>query len=79
MDTRTTTSDLKTNSSRIKWIAEQGISIAFIEPGKPWQDGVAESFNGGFRDECLNMEWFRSRKEAKNGDAISMKRGLIQG
>jgi hypothetical protein len=32
-----------------------------IEPGKPWQNGVAESFNGKFRDECLSLEWFRSR------------------
>ena len=36
-----------------------------IEPGKPWQNGVAESFNGKFRDECLSLEWFRSRAEAK--------------
>jgi hypothetical protein len=35
------------------------------EPGKPWQNGVAESFNGKFRDECLSLEWFRSRAEAK--------------
>lgn len=39
--------------------------MALIEPGKPWQNGVAESFNGKFRDECLSMEWFRSRAEAK--------------
>ena len=36
-----------------------------IEPGKPWQNGVNESFNGKFRDECLSLEWFRSRAEAK--------------
>ena len=36
-----------------------------IEPGKPWQNGVTESFNGKFRDECLSLEWFRSRAEAK--------------
>ncbi len=40
-------------------------SWALIEPGKPWQNGVSESFNGKFRDECLSMEWFRSRAEAK--------------
>jgi len=38
---------------------------ALIEPGKPWQNGVTESFNGKFRDECLSLEWFRSRAEAK--------------
>jgi putative transposase len=47
------------------WIAAQGIGTALIEPGKPWQNGVAESFNGKFRDECLSLEWFRSRAEAK--------------
>jgi putative transposase len=36
-----------------------------IDPGKPWQNGVGESFNGKFRDECLSMEWFLSRAEAK--------------
>ena len=37
----------------LKWIADQGIDTALIEPGKPWQNGVNESFNGKFRDECL--------------------------
>jgi putative transposase len=49
----------------LSWIATQGIGTALIEPGKPWQNGVAESFNGKFRDECLSLEWFRSRAEAK--------------
>jgi putative transposase len=47
------------------WIVAQGIGTALIEPGKPWQNGVAESFNGKSRDECLSLEWFRSRAEAK--------------
>jgi putative transposase len=49
----------------LKWIADQGIETALIEPGKPWQNGSTESFNGKFRDECLSLEWFRSRAEAK--------------
>jgi len=49
----------------LKWIVDQGIDTALIEPGKPWQNGVNESFNGKFRDECLSLEWFRSRAEAK--------------
>jgi putative transposase len=49
----------------LKWIVAQGIETALIDPGKPWQNGLAESFNGKFRDECLSLEWFRSRAEAK--------------
>jgi putative transposase len=49
----------------LQWIADQGIETALIEPGKPWQNGVIESFNGKFRDECLEIEEFRSREEAK--------------
>jgi putative transposase len=49
----------------LKWIVDQGIETALIDPGKPWQNGATESFNGKFRDECLSLEWFRSRAEAK--------------
>jgi putative transposase len=49
----------------LSWILGEGIAIDLIEPGKPWQNGTCESFNGKFRDECLSMEWFRSREEAK--------------
>lgn len=49
----------------LKWIVAQGIGCALIDPGKPWQNCATESFNGKFRDECLLLEWFRSRAEAK--------------
>ena len=39
----------------LSWITAQGIDIALIEPGKPWQNGVGESFNGKFRGECLRL------------------------
>jgi hypothetical protein len=39
----------------LSWIVAQGIGTALIEPGKPWQNGVTESFNGKFRDECLSL------------------------
>lgn len=39
--------------------------MAIIEPGKPWQNGCTERFNGKFRDECLRLEGFRNRAEAK--------------
>ena len=41
------------------------IETAHIDPSKPWQNGDNESFNGKFRDECLSLEWFRSRDEAR--------------
>jgi putative transposase len=53
------------STTLLKWITEQGIASLLIEPGKPWQNGIAESFNGKFRDECLSREWFRNRLEAK--------------
>lgn len=49
----------------LKWITDEGMRTALNDPGKPWQNGADESFNGKFRDECLNLEYFRSRKEAK--------------
>ena len=48
----------------LEWIVEANIQVALIDPGKPWQNGTDESFNGKFRDECLSVEWFRSRREA---------------
>ncbi|WP_139133343.1 IS3 family transposase [Pandoraea sp. ISTKB] len=49
----------------LKWAVQENIETALIDPGKPWQNGTNESFNGKFRDECLAMEWFRNRIEAK--------------
>ena len=43
------------------------IDTAFIDPGKPWQNGTDESFNGKFRDEFLSLQWFRNRMDAKVG------------
>ena len=47
------------------WIAERGIGAVFIEPGSPWQNGHNESFNGVFRDGCLDRWWFASLREAR--------------
>jgi len=49
----------------LEWVTKESLQLALIEPGKPWQNGTNESFNGKFRDECLSMEWFRNRMEAK--------------
>ena len=49
----------------LQWLTDARIETAFIDPGKPWQNGTNESFNGKFRDECLSVEWFRTRREAQ--------------
>lgn len=53
------------STALLRWAARERLDLALIEPGKPWQNGTAESFNGKLRDECLSMEWFRSRAEAR--------------
>jgi len=47
------------------WAYRRGIQLHFIEPGKPTQNGYAESFNGRVRDECLNEHWFPTLEEAR--------------
>lgn len=42
------------------WAYERGIKLQFIRPGKPVDNAYMESFNGKFRDECLNQNWFMS-------------------
>ena len=49
----------------LQWLHGAGIDTAPIDPGKPWQNGANESFNGKFRDECLGMQWFKNRIDAK--------------
>jgi putative transposase len=48
-----------------EWAAEHGVRLRFIDPGQPRQNGVVESFNGRFRDECLNQSWFTSLADAR--------------
>ena len=47
------------------WAAERGVQLRFIAPGKPSQNGFVESFNGRFRDECLDRSWFTSLGDAR--------------
>lgn len=49
----------------LSWAKDGQLETVLSDPGKPWQNGTNESFNGKFRDECLAMEWFRNRLEAK--------------
>jgi putative transposase len=48
-----------------RWLRRAGIQTAYITPGKPWQNGVGESFHSRLRDECLDREWFHSLAEAR--------------
>lgn len=48
-----------------QWADHNGIELDYIEPGKPVQNAVMESFNGRFRDECLNSHWFTSLEDAR--------------
>jgi putative transposase len=51
----------------LRWLHTAQIETALIDPGKPWQNGADESFNGKLRDEYLSLQWFRNRVEAKVG------------
>ena len=53
-----------TSRAFMAWAQGHGIRHILIEPGRPMQNGYIESFNGKFRDECLSLEWLRSRAEA---------------
>jgi putative transposase len=48
-----------------EWCEKRGILLRYIEPGRPMQNGHAESFNGRLRDECLNASWFTSLADAR--------------
>lgn len=54
-----------TSNSLLKWCWEKSVEWHYIQPGKPYQNGAIESFNGKLRDECLNESWFISLSEAK--------------
>jgi putative transposase len=58
------------SSAILRWATKEGIETAHIAPGKPWQNGTDESFNGRLREECLNMEWFRTRRRATVMDIV---------
>ena len=44
---------------------EHGVELDFSRPGKPTDNAKVESFNGRFREECLNAHWFLSLEDAK--------------
>ncbi len=54
-----------TSKALDQWAYKRGVDLAFIRPGKPIENCFVESFNGRFRDECLNVHWFLSLDEAR--------------
>ena len=49
-----------------KWSYRTGVRLSFIRPGRPNENAYIESFNGKFRDECLNEHWFLSIAHARS-------------
>ncbi len=49
----------------LSWAHQRGVQLRQIQPGKPNQNAYIESFNGRFRDECLNEHWFSSLAHAQ--------------
>ncbi len=49
----------------VEWCKQRSINAVHIQPGKPVQNGHVESFNGRFRDECLNTNWFVNLTDAR--------------
>jgi putative transposase len=54
-----------TSRAMLVWADESDVRLHFIEPGKPTQNAFIESFNGKFRDECLNENWFKNLEDAR--------------
>lgn len=54
-----------TSMAILKWCQETEVGWHYIAPGKPMQNGFVESFNGSFRDECLNETLFSSLTDAR--------------
>jgi len=55
-----------TSMAILRWCQETGVEWHYIAPGKPTQNAIVESFNGRFRDECLNDTLFSTLTEARN-------------
>jgi putative transposase len=54
-----------TGKEMFLWSQRTRVQLHFIQPGKPTQNAFVESFNGKFRDQCLNLNWFRDLAEAR--------------
>jgi putative transposase len=55
-----------TSKALFFWARRARVKLHFIQPGKPTQNAFVESFNGKFRDYCLNLHWFASLADARS-------------
>ena len=55
-----------TSKAMFFWSQKTGVKLHFIQPGKPTQNAFVESFNGKFRDGCLNQHWFLNLDDARD-------------
>jgi putative transposase len=55
-----------TSKALFFWAKRAGVKPHFIQPGKPTQNAFVESFNGKFRDYCLDLNWFASLEDARS-------------
>ena len=54
-----------TSKAMFFWAKRTGVKLHFIQPGKPTQNAFVESFNGKFREYCLNLNWFAGLEDAR--------------
>ena len=55
-----------TSKAMFFWSQQSGVKLHFIQPGKPTQNAFVESFNGKFREYCLDLHWFASLEDARS-------------
>jgi len=54
-----------TSKAMFFWAKRTGVKLHFIQPGKPTQNAFVESFNGKFREYCLNLNWFAGLEDTR--------------
>jgi putative transposase len=59
-----------TSKAMFLWAKRTGVELHFIQPGKPTQNAFVESFNGKFRDYCLDLNWFLNLDDARRQIAV---------
>jgi len=54
-----------TSKALVQWAYQNHVTLHFITPGRPMENGYIESFHGRFREECLNQHWFLTLDDAR--------------